>query len=162
MLLGIVIIASIVLPFIMKKDFPDEARQNAKEVIQGLAKVIAGVIIFLIVVFNWDSISSIWRPGAVVRDSYFLNYSDEITIGEALENVYTDCEWSTYSYNGNEYVRFQGNFTDDTGEIGHHQIDFSVIGDSATIDSWRIDGIDVSWAEVLMLVSIYERNGVSW
>ena len=161
-LLCILIIASIVLPFIMKHDFTDKDRQNSKEILIGFAKIMVGIIIILVIVFNWKSISNIFRPGAVVRDAYLVNYSDEITVGEAFENVFTDCKWSTYSYNGNEYVQFTGNFIDDDGEEGYHQITFLIIGDSATIDSWQINGIDVSWAETLMLVSIYKRNGVSW
>ncbi len=160
-LLVILFIAVIVLPFIMKRTFSDADRQNSKELIMGIVKLVAGVIIILIIIFNWTSISSIWRPGAVVRDSYFINYSDEITIGEAFENVFTDCKWSKYSYNGNKYVRFDGTLIDDDGGTAYYQVDFLVIGDSATIDSWRINGIDASWAEALMLAAIYEKNGVS-
>jgi len=161
-LLVILFIAVIVLPFIMKRTFNDEDRQNSKELIMEIAKLVAGVIIILIIAFNWTSISSIWRPGAVVRDSYFTSYSDEITIGEAFENAFTDCKWSKYSYNGNKYVRFAGTFIDDDGGTAYHQVDFLIIGDSAAIDSWRINGIDASWAETIMLVAIYEKNGVSW
>lgn len=162
-LVVILIIASIVLPFIMKHDFTDKDRQNSKEVITGFAKLIVGVIIIVVIILNWNSISSIWNPGAVVRNAYFLAYSEEITIGEAFENVFTDCKWSKYTYNGNEYVRFTGKLYDDnSGTVATYQFNFLVMGDSATIDSIYCDGLDVSWMETVLLVSIYNRNGVSW
>ncbi|MBD5472515.1 MAG: zinc-ribbon domain-containing protein [Lachnospiraceae bacterium] len=161
-LIGILIIAGIVLPFIMKHDFTDKDRQNSKEIIIGFAKIMAGVIIVVIIALNWNSISSIWNPGAVVRNAYFTSYSDEITIGEAFENVFTDCKWSKYTYNGNKYVRFTGKFKEDNGKASTYQFNFLVLGDSATIDSIYIDGVDVSGMETVLLVGIYNRNGVSW
>ena len=162
-LVCIVVIASIVLPFIMKHDFTDKDRQNSKEVITGFVKLLVGVIIIGVIILNWNTISSIWDPGAVVRNAYFTAYSEEITIGEAFENVFTDCKWSKYTYNGNEYVRFTGKFDDDnSGTVATYQFDFLVRGDSATIDSIYCEGLDVSWMETILLVSIYNRNGVSW
>lgn len=161
-LICILVIAAIVLPFIMKHDFTDKDRQNSKEVIIGFAKLMAGVIIVVVIALNWNSISSIWKPGAVVRNAYFTSYSDEITIGEAFENVFTDCKWSKYTYNGNKYVRFTGKFKDDDGNVSTYQFNFLVLGDSATIDSIYIDGVDVSGMETVLLVAIYTRNGVSW
>lgn len=162
-LVCILIIASIVLPFIMKHDFTDKDRQNSKEVITGFAKLMVGIIIIVVIILNWNSISSIWNPGAVVRNAYFPAYSEEITIGEAFENVFTDCKWSKYTYNGNEYVRFTGKFDDDnSGTVATYQFNFLVRGDSATIDSIYCEGLDVSWMEKILLVSIYNRNGVSW
>lgn len=160
--IGILIIAVVVLPFIMKHDFTDKDRQDSKEIVTGFAKIIAGAIIVVVIVFNWNSISSIWSPGAVVRNAYFANYSDEITIGEAFENVFTDCKWSKYTYNGNKYVRFTGQFKEDNGKSSTYQFNFLVLGDSATIDSIYIDGVDVSGMETVLLVGIYNRNGVSW
>ena len=161
-LLVILIVASIVLPLIMKNDFTDKDRQNSKEVIIGLAKIIAGVIIITVIVFNWNSISSIFSPGAAVRNSYFTSYSDEITIGEAFENVFTDCKWSKYTYNGNKYVRFTGKLKDEDNQVSTYQFNFLILGDSAAIDSIYIDGVDVSGMETFILVAIYSRNGVSW
>lgn len=159
---GIAIIVIIVRPFIAKQGFTDEDRRNSIEIVKEFAKIIVFVIISIVIVLNWSSISSIWRPAAVVRDAYFTNYSDEITIGEAFENVFTDCEWSKYTYNGNKYVRFTGKFIDDTGTAATYQFNFLVLGDSATIDSIYINGIDVSGMETALLVGIYNRNGVSW
>lgn len=159
---SILIIASIVLPFIMKKSFTDQDRKNSKEVLGGIAKFMVVAVIIVVIALNWNSISSIFRPGAVVRDSYFINYSDEITIGEAFENVFTDFKWSKYTYNGNEYVRFTGKFKGDDGKVNTYQFNFLVLGDSATIDSIYIDGVDVSGMETIILLSIYERNGISW
>lgn len=161
-LVCILIIAAIVLPFIMKNDFTDKDRENSKEVIIGFAKLMVGVVIVVVIALNWNSISSIWSPGAVVRNSYFTNYSDEITIGDAFENVFTNCKWSRYKYNGNEYVRFTGDFEDDDGNAATYQFNFLVLGDSATIDSIYINGMDVSGMETVLLVAIYDRNGVSW
>lgn len=161
-LVCILFIAAIVFPFIMKHDFTDKDRENSKEVIIGFAKLAVFVIIAIIIIFNWNSISNIWKPGAVVRNAYFPAYSDEITIGEAFENVFTDCKWSKYTYNGNEYVKFTGKLKDDDGAVATYQFDFLVRGDSATIDSIYCDGVDVSWTETILLVSIYNRNGVSW
>ena len=162
-LVCILFIAAIVFPFIMKHDFTDKDRENSKEVIIGFAKLAVFVIIAIIIIFNWNSISNIWKPGAIVRNAYFPAYSDEITIGEAFENVFTDCKWSKYTYNGNEYVRFTGKFDDDnSGTVATYQFDFLVRGDSATIDSIYCEGLDVSWMETILLVSIYSRNGVSW
>lgn len=161
-LICILVILGIVLPFIMKHDFTDKDRQNSKEIIIGFAKLMAAVILVVVIALNWNSISSIWNPGAVVRNAYFTSYSDEITIGEAFENVFTDCKWSKYTYNGNKYVRFTGKFKDDDGNITTYQFNFLVLGDSATIDSIYIDGVDVSGMETVLLVGIYTRNGVSW
>lgn len=160
-LVGILFIAAIVFPFIMKHDFTDKDRQNSKEIIIGLAKLMVAVIIIVIIIFNWNSISNIWKPGAVVRNAYFPTFSEEITIGEAFENVFTDCKWSKYEYNGNEYVSFTGKFKNDDGTVDTYQFDFLVRGDSSTIDSIYCDGVDVSWMETILLVSIYDRNGVS-
>lgn len=160
-ILGIAIIAIIVRPFIAKQDFTDEDRRNSIEIVKGFAKLIVFVIVLIVIVLNWSSISSIWRPGAAVRDAYFVNYSDEITIGEAFENVFTDCKWSKYTYNGNKYVRFTGKFIEDDVKATY-QFNFLVLGDSATIDSIYIDGVDVSGMETALLVGIYNRNGVSW
>lgn len=160
-LVGILIIAAIVSPFIMKHDFTDKDRQNSKEIITGFGKLAVFVIIALVIIFNWNSISNIWKPGAVVRNAYFPTFSEEITIGEAFENVFTDCKWSKYTYNGNEYVSFTGKFQEDGGTIATYQFDFLVRGDSATIDSIYCEGMDVSWMEAILLTSIYNRNGVS-
>lgn len=158
---GIAMIVIIVCPFIAKQDFTDEDRRNSIEFVKKFAKMIVFVIILVVIVLNWSSISSIWRPEAVVRDAYFVNYSDEITIGEAFENVFTDCKWSKYTYNGNKYVRFTGKFIEDDVKATY-QFNFLVLGDSATIDSIYIDGVDVSGMETTLLVGIYNRNGVSW
>ena len=160
-LVGILFIVAIAFPFIMKHDFTDKDRQNSKEIIIGLAKLMVAVIIIVIIIFNWNSISNIWKPGAVVRNAYFPTFSEEITIGEAFENVFTDCKWSKYEYNGNEYVSFTGKFKNDDGTVDTYQFDFLVRGDSSTIDSIYCDGVDVSWMETILLVSIYDRNGVS-
>ena len=156
------LIAGIALPFIAKHDFTDEDRRNSKETAKVFVKIIVCSIILIVIIFNWSSISSIWRPGAVVRDAYFVSYSDEITIGEAFENVYTDCKWSEYTYNGNKYVRFTGKFIEDGGKAATYQFNFLILGDSATIDSIYINGVDVSGMETILLVGIYNRNGVSW
>lgn len=160
-LVGILIIAAVVLPFIMKHDFTDEDRENSKGVIKGFAKLAVFVIIAMVIIFNWNSISSIWKPGAVVRNAYFPTFSEEITIGDAFENVFTDCKWSEYTYNGNEYVSFSGKFKDDSGTVATYRFDFLVRGDSSTIDSIYCDGVDVSWTELVLLTAIYQRNGVS-
>lgn len=160
-LVGILIIAAIVLPFIMKHDFNDEDRENSKGAIKGIAKLAVFVIIAVIVIFNWNSISNIWKPGAVVRNAYFPTFSEEITIGEAFENVFTDCKWSKYTSNGNEYVSFTGKFKEDGGTVATYQFNFLVRGDSSNIDSIYCEGMDVSWMEFILLTSIYERNGVS-
>ena len=160
-LVCILIIAAIVFPFIMKHDFTDKDRQNSKEIITGFGKLAVFVIIALVIIINWNSISNIWKPGAVVRNAYFPTFSEEITIGEAFENVFTDCKWSKYTYNGNEYVSFTGKFKEDGGTIATYQFDFLVRGDSATIDSIYCEGMDVSWMEAVLLTSIYNRNGVS-
>ncbi len=58
--LGILIVASIVLPFIMKHDFTEKDRQNSKEIIIGFIALTVFLIILFIILFNWEPVSSIW------------------------------------------------------------------------------------------------------
>lgn len=156
---AILLVMSFVFPFIYKKEYSDKDRENVKEIIGGIVKwlVIIGLVIVL-----WKPVTNLIKPGAVVRNAYFTSYSDEITIGEAFENVFTNYKWSKYTYNGNKYVRFTGDFKDDDGNVATYQFNFLVLGDSATIDSIYVEGVDVSSMETILLVGIYTRNGVTW
>lgn len=162
-ILGILFVIALAAPFIFKKDYTDEDRNEIKkmgsEFATSIIKIVALCIILLVIVFVWNNVL---RPGAVVRNSYFPSYSDEITIGDAFENVFTNCKWSKYKYNGNQYVRFTGDFKLDDGAVSTYQINFLVLGDACSIDSIYIDGLDVSGMETIILVGIYNRNGVSW
>ena len=153
------LIMSFVFPFIYKKDYTDKDRENVKDIIGAIVK---WLVIIVLVIVLWKPVTNLIKPGAAVRNAYFLSYSDEITIGEAFENVFTDCKWSKYTYNDNKYVSFTGNFKDDNGSVSTYQFNFLVLGDSVMIDSIYVEGVDVSWMETVLLVSIYTRNGVTW
>jgi len=161
-----ILVAAFVAPFIFRKAYKDEDRDNVKElfaeIMASLVKWGKWALIIVVVVVSINFISSRFNSSAVVRNSYFLSYSDEITIGEAFENVFTDCKWSSYKYNDNKYVRFTGDFTTDEGETSTYQFNFLVMGDSCTIDSIYVNGLDMSGMETVLLVGIYNRNGVSW
>lgn len=160
-ILAIVCLLALIAPFVFKKAYSDKDRKETKEMLKeigiGIAKlVIIGVIVVVIIFVKTTG------PVSVVRNSYFVNFSDEITIGEAFENVFSDCKWSKYSYNNNKYVRFTGDFTTDDGSnTSTYQINFLVLGDSCSIDSIYVNGIDSSEAEFLILTGIYVRNGVN-
>lgn len=156
---AILLIMSFVFPFIYKKDYTDKDRENVKDIIGAIVK---WLVIIVLVIVLWKPVTNLIKPGAAVRNAYFLSYSDEITIGEAFENVFTDCKWSKYTYNDNKYVSFTGNFKDDNGTVSTYQFNFLVLGDSVMIDSIYVEGVDVSWMETVLLVSIYTRNGVTW
>lgn len=158
-LVGFIVVICLAMPFIYKKNYTEKDRGDIKDM---LSKMVKWVIIICLVAVLWKPVTNLIKPGAVVRNSYFTNYSNEITIGDAFENVFTNCKWSKYTYNGNKYVRFTGQFKDDDGKTSTYQFNFLVLGDSATIDSIYIDGVDVSGMETVLLVGIYKRNGVSW
>lgn len=46
-----------------------------------------------------------------VKDAYLKSYSDEITIGEAFNEFFSDPTWESYSEDGIDYVKFAGDCT---------------------------------------------------
>lgn len=161
-LFALLLVLGLVEVYTNKKDHTDTERESTTKMFKQMGKWIAICIVVFLLVKPVSGIINRFMPSAIVRNSYFVSYSDEITIGEAFENVFTKYKWSTYSHNDNKYVRFTGDFTTDEGETSTYQFDFLVRGDSCTIDSIYINGIDVSDMETVLLVGIYNRNGVNW
>lgn len=157
LLLGVLIIASIALPFIAKKDFTDKDRQNSREVVIGLAKIMAGVIIILIIVFNWSSIINIFRPGAAVRNAYLTQYSENVTIENAFDGFFANGKWKTYEERGNSYVVFTG-ACEYFGEKVDAKIVFKITGENFIVDSLEING--VAQSDIILyglLLKVYEN-----
>ncbi len=172
---AIFLLAAFVAPFIFRKDFDDENRNNVKVLLRemgsGIIKWLKWIAIIVVIVVLINFIANRFNPTAVVRNSYFENFSTDITIGEAFDRGFDRGEWEEFKENGTQYVRFTGYYvsyeTSNGDKFGNTcQIDFIVNGDTFDIAQVRVDGAPAgslsSFILSGILSSVYERNGVSY
>lgn len=167
-IISLVFVLAIVDVYNDKRRHTDEERKETTYMFKQMGKWIA-IIVAVAVLINF--IADRYNPTAVVRNSYFENFSTDITIGEAFDKGFDRGEWEEYKKDGIQYVRFTGYFvsykTSDGVEFGNTcQIDFIVDGNTYDIAQVWADGAPAGSLSPLILsgilTSVYERNGLSF
>jgi predicted nucleic acid-binding Zn ribbon protein len=104
-----------------------------------------------------------------LKDSTLPSYSEDITIGEAYENFFTDPSWSSCETDGLDVVVFNGYFYEESGEKIKATIEMSMGEDSIKWEEvvlYNIDSGDTTYLTDLELESllnaIYENGTFSW
>lgn len=117
--------------------------------------VIAIVVLLLIIGYVLDG------PVRSVKNSTMNGYPGK-TVGEAFDSYFDNPEWSSYKNDGMQYVEFSGTF-DNSGDESTVDVIFLVDEDTAQIESFYVDGLDLCQMSDLgalsmlgMLEAIYE------
>lgn len=89
-----------------------------------------------------------------ISEMYFTDYSEEISIGEALKATCSNCNWdSREGSNGLYYVTFSGN-----GANGSLlQIVFETDGNTCSVESISMDGEDITLLQGLVFEMLFEN-----
>lgn len=85
-----------------------------------------------------------------LKDSYLNNYPS-MTVGEALDNVFTNSEWSDYEENGAQFVDYKANYNEHYVRvvfIVYDNDNFNTVG-------LYIDGSDYSYDIIDFMNTIY-------
>lgn len=119
--------------------------------IQLLTGIIIGIYLILMLVNGLGGTDSLTSKG--VSEMYFTDYSEEISIGEALSATCSNCNWdSREGSNGLYYVTFSGN-----GANGSLlQIIFETDGNTCSVQSISMDGEDITLLQGLLFETLYE------
>lgn len=104
-----------------RRDFADASKQIAKEIDSSLSEQSEDIYI------------------KQVKNSYFTQYNDKVTIGDAFKGFFGAPKWISIERNGNRYLEFTGQFILDDQEA-EATIIFLIEGDLFSIDSLLIDG----------------------
>lgn len=120
-----------------------------------IGKIIVGVtgIIFALLILA----VMFGEAGQQVRQGYLTQYDASITVEEAFDNRFQNCEWSTARKNGSDYVIFHGYDPKTQLDWG---VTFTVYDDSFEVSQIEVDRTDVtSDIEMYYLLSyIYSGN----
>lgn len=120
-----------------------------------IGKIIVGVtgIIFALLILA----VMFGETGQQVRQGYLTQYDASITVEEAFDNRFRNCEWSTERKNGSDYVIFHGY---DPEMLLDWVVTFTVYDDSFEVSQIEVDGTNVnSDIEMYYLLSyIYTGN----
>lgn len=85
-----------------------------------------------------------------LKDSYLNNYPS-MTVGEALDNVFTNSEWNDYEENGAQFVEYKANYNEHYVRvvfIVYDNDNFNTVG-------LYIDGSDYSYDIIDFMNTIY-------
>lgn len=85
-----------------------------------------------------------------LKDSYLNNYPS-MTVGEALDNVFTNSKWSDYEENGAQFVSYEANYNEHYVRvvfIVYDNDNFNTVG-------LYIDGTDYSYDIIDFMNTIY-------
>lgn len=85
-----------------------------------------------------------------LKDSYLNNYPS-MTVGEALDNVFTNSKWSDYEENGAQFVSYEANYNEHYVRvvfIVYDNDNFNTVG-------LYIDGLDYSYDIIDFMNTIY-------
>ena len=85
-----------------------------------------------------------------LKDSYLNNYPS-MTVGEALDNVFTNSKWSDYEENGAQFVSYEANYNEHYVRlvfIVYDNDNFNTVG-------LYIDGSDYSYDIIDFMNTIY-------
>lgn len=87
-------------------------KEEKAETRRDMLKILVGIVIFtaiiLIIVLRPDFLSNVIQPGAEVRNAYLPQYSEDVTVEDALEEYFDNGKWDTYKEGGYSYVTFTG------------------------------------------------------
>lgn len=85
-----------------------------------------------------------------LKDSYLNNYPS-MTVGDALDNVFTNSKWSDYEENGAQFVSYEANYNEHYVRvvfIVYDNDNFNTVG-------LYIDGYDYSYDIIEFMNTIY-------
>ena len=137
-------------PHIMYKKMV--AHRKRKHLLKAAPIVLVAALVLLNQDFNGGDT---WKSNNI-SVSYLSEYSTEITVGQALDNFFSDGKWSTYKEGGLEYVDYTGTCLLNEEEVSV-LIRFWSEDDEFRVDKVMIDGIEVSQiTQYAMLEIIYE------
>lgn len=98
------------------------------------------------------NVMDVWKSKGVSQ-MYFTEYSEEITIGEALRAACSNCKWQNDKIGDNLYtVTFKGYGVD--GSL--LTILFQTNRSECSIESITLDQEDITWTQGLFLAALYE------
>ncbi len=119
--------------------------------IQLLTGIIIGIYLILMFVNELGGIDSLASKG--VSEMYFTDYSEDISIGEALSATCSNSNWDSREGSaGLYYVIFSGN-----GANGSLlQIVFETDGNTCSVQSISMDGEDITLLQGLLFETLYE------
>lgn len=136
------------------------AKEEKAEARRDMVKILVGIGIFtaiiLIIVLRPDFISNVIQPGAEVRNAYLSQYSEDVTVEDALEEYFDNGKWDTYKEGGYSYVTFTGT-CNYLGEKTDAKITFKITGENFIVDSLDLNGREQNdLILVLFLTEVYE------
>lgn len=135
-------------------------KEEKAEARRDMVKILVGIGIFtaiiLIIVLRPDFISNVIQPGAEVRNAYLSQYSEDVTVEDALEEYFDNGKWDTYKEGGYSYVTFTGT-CNYLGEKTDAKITFKITGENFIVDSLDLNGREQNdLILVLFLTEVYE------
>lgn len=159
-IIALVFVLSIINIYNDKRGHSDAERKEYTDMFKQMGKWIVICIIIFLLIKPASLIISRLMPGYPVRNGCLLTYSQDMTVGEAFDETFTNTKWSGYKENGIKYVVYTGVKKDaGPGEDGVWQFVFAVRGDTFSLDSIYINGMDATWSADLVLYAIYEQAG---
>ena len=99
---------------------------------------IAAVVVVIFIALSMGGGNSV----NTVKNGTFNGYPEQ-TVDEAFKGFFSNPEWSSYSENGNKYVKFTGNCTL-YEEMVNAKIIFFIDGKNFTVDTFKIGNINVT------------------
>lgn len=102
-----------------------------------------------------------------IQNEVASQYNTSLTYGEAFDRYFKECNWSDQTRNSEPIVKFTGIFDNGNGTYSKVQIIFAItpledLGEFYyQIDTVIIDGIDIGWLGINVLMSnIFSSVGV--
>lgn len=134
--------------------------KSKKIVIIGIAVVI--LAFFFFVFGSGDAVSDL-------KDSTLPSYSEDVTIGEAFENYFSEPSWSSYETDDSDVVVFNGYFDEESGDRIKITIEMTMNDDSLKWEEvvlYNTNSGDTTYLNDLelegLLNAIYENGTFSW
>ena len=104
-------------------------------------------IALAITIYSTNSLVEVYSSHNTISQSYFTDYSSNVTIGDAFDKFFPDGEWKDYKDGIQEYVDFRG--TADYNEVTSTVVfTFWLSKDSFQIDSVKVDNREISPFEI--------------
>lgn len=147
------------MPIDVTKDYNTlksaEIQRKMVSIVFAVASFLACLAIVIELMFP-GGLQRMTKPGAVVREAYLSQYSENVTIEDAFEGFFDNGKWSTYKDKEYSYVVFTGS-CEYLGERADVKVTFKITGENFIVDSLDLNGREQS--ELILyglLLAVYE------